>query len=118
VGDPIIVHLQRSGALVLAAVAAAVGAGVAFHTLAATGWLTTLVYGPSLAGPIGFALSTLALAFLAGLDFLGGKDVAKDKLERKINQELNEQWANVHQAVEKSVQGFPMHGFLRSTARQ
>jgi hypothetical protein len=106
VPDPAIAHLQRSGALVMAAVGAAIGAAIALHVAAGVGWLATLIHGPSMAGPIGWALSTLVVAILAAFWLLGGKGAAKDKLAHKIEQEMNKQWATVHQKVKESVEGF------------
>lgn len=104
--DPAINHLLRGGALAMTAVGAAVGAAIAFHVAASVGWLTTIIYGPSTAGPVGWALSGLAVALLGGFWFSGGKDAARKKLASKIEEDLKTQWPKVSKELQEPVRSF------------
>ena len=120
VPDPALTHLQRSGALVLVAIGTAVGAAIAIHLAAATTWLTTLLYGPTLAGPVGWALAGVTTAILAGVWVLGGKNAARAKVEKKIDEELGKQWSTIRQEIEKSVigLGFGIRSWYREAFRK
>lgn len=114
--DSAIKHLQRGGALVMTAVGAAVGAAIAFHVAASAGWLTTFIYGPSAYGPVGWALSALAVTVLAGFWLLGGKATARNKLASNIEKHFKTQWPQVSKELRESVRGF---GFgIRSWYRE
>lgn len=103
--NPAIVHLQKGGALVLAAIASAVGAAVAAKVALATTWFTTLVSGPSMAGPVAWTLGALAVAILGAFWFLGGKDAAKAKLASKIAETLKCQWPGICDELKQAATG-------------
>ena len=82
--------------------------------------MTVLLSVHSFLGPLGLALATVTTAILAGVWALGGKNAARAKVEKKIDQEMGNQWSTIRQEIEKSVigLGFGIRSWYREAFRK